>query len=46
MVTIWKDIDSLKVFIGEDWKKPILTPDEVPLVDKISAEHFEYLEDK
>ena len=40
MVTLWKDLESLKKFAGEDWKNPIVTEDEAPLVEKMYAHHY------
>ena len=40
MVTLWRDIESLKSFCGEDWNNPVVTDDEVPLVEAMYAEHY------
>ena len=40
MVTVWRDIDSLKSFAGHEWERPDVTPDEAPLVESMSAEHY------
>ena len=40
MVGMWRDLDSLKKFAGEDWANPLVTEDEAPLLEKMSAEHF------
>ncbi len=41
MVTLWRDVGSLKGFVGEHWKTPIVTADEAPLVEEMAAHHFE-----
>ena len=40
MVSMWRDLNSLKKFAGKDWANPVVTEDEEPLVEKMSAEHF------
>jgi quinol monooxygenase YgiN len=40
MVSMWRDLDSLKKFAGKDWANPVVTGDEAPLVENMSAEHF------
>ena len=40
MVTLWRDIEALKAFAGQDWDNPIVTEDEVPLVEEMFAEHY------
>ena len=41
MVTLWRDLDALKAFCGEDWNNPVVTEDEAPLVEALFAEHYE-----
>ena len=40
MVTLWKDLESLRAFVGENWKTPVVTPDEAPLVEEMLAYHY------
>lgn len=40
MVTIWRDLDALKAFCGDDWNNPVVTEDEEPLVETMFAEHY------
>lgn len=40
MVTLWRDLDSLKAFAGSDWDNPVVTHDEKPLVEEMFAEHY------
>ena len=40
MITLWRDLDSLKAFSGLDWDNPIVTQDEEPLVEEMFAEHY------
>lgn len=37
MITLWMDLDSLKAFARAAWNNPVVTEDEVPLVDEMSA---------
>jgi len=40
MITLWKDLDSLKSFAGSDWDNPVVTEDEAPLVEEMFADHY------
>ncbi len=44
VISVWKDLDSLKAFAGPDWQKPIAVPGEADLVDKTQLEHYEGIE--
>ena len=41
MITLWRDIDSLKNFAGKEWDNPVVTADEVPLVEAMYAHHYQ-----
>jgi hypothetical protein len=41
MVTLWRDLDSLKAFCGDDWNNPVVTEDEAPLVEAMYADHYQ-----
>jgi quinol monooxygenase YgiN len=41
MVTLWRDLDALKAFCGDDWNNPVVTKDEVPLVEAMYADHYQ-----
>lgn len=41
MVTLWRDLESLKGFVGENWKTPVVTADEAPLVEEMVAYHYQ-----
>ena len=41
MVTLWRDLDALKEFVGENWQIPVVTADEAPLVEEMVAHHYE-----
>ena len=45
MVSLWRDLDSVKTFCGEEWDRAVITPDEEPLVERMSVEHYRYFED-
>ncbi|MGH7165229.1 MAG: antibiotic biosynthesis monooxygenase family protein, partial [Nitrospiraceae bacterium] len=32
VTTLWKDLDSLKAFAGENWNRSVIPPEEVPLI--------------
>ena len=40
MITLWRDVDALVAFAGEDWRTPVVTEDEAPLVEEMFAEHY------
>lgn len=40
MVTLWRDIDALRAFAGDSWQTPVVTSDEEPLVEAMSADHY------
>ena len=40
MVTLWRDLESLQGFVGENWKTPVVTLDETPLVEEMVAHHY------
>lgn len=40
MITLWRDLESLKAFAGPDWDNPVVTENEEPLVEEMFAEHY------
>jgi quinol monooxygenase YgiN len=40
MVSLWRDLDSLKAFAGSDWNHPVVTEEEAPLVATMIADHY------
>jgi quinol monooxygenase YgiN len=40
MVTLWRDLESLQAFAGDDWSTPVVTEDEAPLVEAMFADHY------
>ena len=40
MVTLWRDLESLKSFCGDEWDNPVVTPDEEPLVEAMFVDHY------
>lgn len=43
-VMIWKDLASLKAFVGEDYESPHIDPAEAELVESRSIKHYELVE--
>lgn len=41
MVMVWRDVDALKAFAGEDWREPHIHPDEAAMVRERSLHHYE-----
>ncbi len=44
MVMIWKDLESLKAFVGEDYANPHIDPAEAELVASRSIKHYELVQ--
>ena len=44
MVMVWKDIESLKGFAGEDWRRAVIDPDEVHLLKATHLYHYNLAE--
>lgn len=44
MITIWRDLDALMEFTGEDYANPAIHPDEAALVRARSVKHYELVE--
>ncbi len=40
MVSLWRDLDSLKQFAGSHWQDPVVTEEEAPLVEEMHAHHY------
>ncbi len=45
-VTLWRDFEALKAFLGDNWDKPAITPDEVPLVEEMSVQHYQFFDNR
>ena len=45
MVMVWRDLDALKGFSGEDWEKPVIHPDEKHLLKETHLYHYYLAED-
>lgn len=41
MITVWRDLESIRSFAGEDWRRPYLASREKALVAEASVSHFE-----
>ena len=45
VITIWKDLESMKGFAGEDWNEPVMLPGEKTLLDgRPKLEHYNVAE--
>lgn len=45
MVMVWRDLDAMKAFVGEDWRSAHIMPDEAELVRERSIDHYELVGD-
>jgi hypothetical protein len=43
-VMVWKDLASLKAFVGEDYESPHIDPAEAELVESRSIKHYDLVE--
>jgi hypothetical protein len=44
-VMVWKDLDSLRAFVGDDYRSPHVDPAEAALVESRTIRHYELVED-
>ena len=40
-VMVWKDLDSLKAFVGDDYRNPHIDPAEAELVESRTIRHYD-----
>ena len=45
MVMVWRDVDALKAFAGDEWRQPHIHPDEAALVESRRLNHYTLVED-
>ncbi|WP_238365265.1 antibiotic biosynthesis monooxygenase family protein [Mesobacterium pallidum] len=43
IVMVWRDLDALRAFVGEDWQVAHVHPDEVGIVKERHLHHYELL---
>ncbi len=43
-VMVWRDLDALKAFVGEDYQSPHIDPAEAELVESRTIKHYEFVE--
>jgi len=43
-VMVWKDLDALKAFVGDDYQSPHIDPSEAELVESRTIKHYEFVE--
>lgn len=43
-VMVWRDLDALKTFVGEDYQSPHIDPAEAELVESRTIKHYEFVE--
>lgn len=41
MVMVWRDLEAMKAFVGEDWRSAHIHPDEAELVKARRITHYE-----
>jgi hypothetical protein len=41
MVMVWRDLDALKGFTGENWHEAVIHPDEAHLLKETHVHHYE-----
>lgn len=40
MTTVWRDLDALKAFAGDDWRTAVIHPDEAHLLKETYVHHY------
>jgi quinol monooxygenase YgiN len=43
-VMVWRDLDALKAFVGEDYNSPHIDPAEAELVESRTIRHYDLVE--
>lgn len=43
-VMVWRDLDALKAFVGDDYQSPHIDPAEAELVESRSIKHYDLVE--
>ena len=43
-VMLWRDLDALKAFAGEDYTNPHIDPAEAELVESRTIRHYDYID--
>ena len=41
MIMVWRDVDALKAFVGEEWREAHVHPDQVALLRETRLHHYE-----
>lgn len=41
MITVWRDLDAVRAFAGDDWQAAKLLPEERPLLRETAVHHYE-----
>lgn len=41
MTMLWKDLESVKAFAGDDWQQAVILEDERHLVKEVHVHHYE-----
>jgi len=42
IVMIWRDLDALRAFVGDDWRVPHVHPDEEGIVKERFLHHYDF----
>jgi heme-degrading monooxygenase HmoA len=40
MITVWDSIESLRAFAGDDFNAAVIPPEEIPLLESTSVQHY------
>jgi heme-degrading monooxygenase HmoA len=43
-VTVWRDLDALRAFAGDDWSKAVIDPSEEHMLRETFLSHYEAVE--
>ncbi|HEY7781483.1 MAG TPA: transposase [Ktedonobacterales bacterium] len=41
LVSLWRDIESIRGFVGDQWQQAVILPGEADLLEEVSVQHFD-----
>jgi len=44
-ISVWKDVDSIRKFAGENWQQAVIDPSEDELLEETAISHYLVLDD-
>jgi len=44
-ISVWKDVDSIRGFAGDNWQQAVIDPSEEELLEETAISHYLVLDD-